>query len=296
MTIAIGWVRPTRAAAELLLACDSRLRSRGALDQGQKLFRLKRDDCCLAFCGDAQVAYPLFVQVATTLDNYVKTRSRGEDILRIRSLIKLLLENMIGSWDLSEAAKVEELEKTKILFGGWSWVEKRFDVGFFAYTRGTIRFHHQTMSLPYPWAEKNKSLVFIGDYKRQYTEILGSVLRNKYGDKQPPGGHREVIDLHYEPIEALHVLLGEAKDKGNFPAIGGAPQLVKVYSHASSLPFVIRTSAADHYLLGRKLFDWEKTEYPILNLHSQPPSVLYPMSEIPVPAGLVETDGVPAHR
>ena len=65
MTITISWLRKKGATVELVVASDSRLRSRGALDQAQKLFRLDRGDCCLAFCGDAQVAYPLFIQVFT---------------------------------------------------------------------------------------------------------------------------------------------------------------------------------------------------------------------------------------
>ena len=75
------------------------------LDQAQKLFRLDRGDCCLAFCGDAQVAYPLFIQVGTTLNNFIKTRTRAEDITHLSGLVGQVLNNLIGGWDLPEMEK-----------------------------------------------------------------------------------------------------------------------------------------------------------------------------------------------
>jgi hypothetical protein len=120
MTIAIAWLRRKKATVELVVASDSRLRSRGALDQAQKLFRLDRGDCCLAFCGDAQVAYPLFIQVATTLNNFIKTRTRAEDITRLSGLVGQVLNNLIGSWDITVKEKAAELAGTRILLAGWS--------------------------------------------------------------------------------------------------------------------------------------------------------------------------------
>jgi hypothetical protein len=73
---------------------------------------------------------------------------------------------------------------------------------------------------------------------------------------------------------------------GERTAIGGAPQLVKIYPFGNSLPFVVRTNTDDHYLLGRRIFAWEKTEYPVIDLSRRPPVVLYPMASIPVPSGL----------
>lgn len=80
MTITVAWTRKNKNTSELLVASDSRLRSRGAIDQAQKIFRLERGDCCLGFCGDAQIAYPLFVQVGSALNNFIKTRTRAEDV------------------------------------------------------------------------------------------------------------------------------------------------------------------------------------------------------------------------
>lgn len=285
MTITIAWLRKKKMTLELVVASDSRLRSRGALDQAQKLFRLDRGDCCLAFCGDAQVAYPLFIQVGTTLNNFIKTRTRAEDITRLSGLVGQILNNLIGSWDLSEKDKVDELRGTRILFAGWSWENRRFDIGYFAHEKEGFRFHHQRAKKPHPWHENERSLVFIGDYEAEYMRELKDVLARRH----PAGGNandKVTIDFDYEPIEALQSLLNKSREGHDLSAIGGAAQMVKVYPYGNSLPFAIRADPASHFLLGRKLFEWEKTEYPVLDLTGAAPTVHYPMSYIPLPSDL----------
>ncbi len=128
-------------------------------------------------------------------------------------------------------------------------------------------------------------MVLIGDYKSEYLAQLYSVLEHHHGKPD----HRETkirVDLSYEPLEALHALLEKPDPEFQRTSIGGAVQLVKVYSYGNSLPFVIRKGINEHFLLGRKLFQWEKTEYPVLDLTKDIPEVIYPMSEIPVPANL----------
>lgn len=50
-------------------------------------------------------------------------------------------------------------------------------------------------------------------------------------------------------------------------ALGGAPQVIKIYEHANTLPIAVRWPRSDGTkattLLGRPLFDWEKTFNPI---------------------------------
>jgi hypothetical protein len=283
MTISLGWVRRNKAALELIVASDSRLRSRGALDQAQKIYRLQRGDCCLAFSGDAQIAYPLFMQVGSAADNYIRTRSRATDVTDMAPQIESILNNLVASWNIPSDAKEEELSTTRVLFAGWSWRYRRFEIGFFLYRDGRFGFHHRRVRLPHPWAENNHSLVFLGDYYRDYLRSLEAVLIDIHGTQPKNKNVKKMIDFDYEPIQALQSLLN-CKDENDLPAIGGAPQMVKLYPFGNNLPIVIRTAGDQHYLLGRRLFDWEKTEYPILDMTKKVPNFLYPMSEIPVPA------------
>ena len=94
MTITLAWVRNNKDTTELLVASDSRLRSRGAIDQAQKIFRLDRGDCCLGFCGDAQVAYPLFVQVGSALNNYIRTRTLGTVVIIALAFSSIAMANL----------------------------------------------------------------------------------------------------------------------------------------------------------------------------------------------------------
>ena len=199
MTITIAWVRQNKNTSELLVASDSRLRAYGAIDQAQKLFRLERGDCCLGFCGDAQVAYPLFVQVGTTLNNFVRTRTRAEDITDITDTIGRVLNNLIGSWDLPEADKADQLTSTRILFSGWSWKHRRFDIGFFMADGCTFNFHHRKMRISHPWHENRQSLVFIGDYEREYRSALNdnrAAARRRCRHKGPAAHGRTASRRH----------------------------------------------------------------------------------------------------
>jgi hypothetical protein len=284
MTITIAWIRRNRNTAELVLASDSRLRSRGALNQTQKLFRLERGDCCLGFSGDAQIAYPLFMQVSSALNNFIRTRSRAADVTDVAKHIEDIINNLISSWDLKRAEKDEELASTKILFAGWSWVHKRFAIGVFQYKDGRFEFHQFKSRIPHPWKEKHRSLVFIGDYEKEYMEALSAVLERRH-EKSWRSGKKE-IDFDYELVAALSELLLKHEKTKELTAIGGAPQVVKVYSYGSSLPIVVKNHPTHRFLLGRKLFAWEKTEYPILDLTKSPPTFIYPMSHVPVPGDL----------
>jgi len=91
------------------------------MDQAPKIYQLARGDCCLSFCGDAQVAYPLFVQVGVALDNHLRTSSRAVDVTSLTDFIEKLLNNMIDAWKLPAKEKADDLADTKILFVGWSW-------------------------------------------------------------------------------------------------------------------------------------------------------------------------------
>jgi hypothetical protein len=73
----------------MVVASDSRLRARGPMDRAQKIYQLARGHCCLSFCGDAQIAYPLFVQVSVVLDNHLRTSSRAlEPVEALQSLLR----------------------------------------------------------------------------------------------------------------------------------------------------------------------------------------------------------------
>lgn len=286
MTIALAWVRQNKETKELIIATDSRLRSRGALDQAQKIFRLERGDCCLSFCGDAQLAYPLFVQVASFINGFIKSRTRAQDFTDVIGTIGRVLNNLVASWDLDAEEKAEELSYSKILLAGWSWKHNRFEIGSFEFIKNNFEFHRKKLALLHPWKEIKKSLVFIGDYESDYQKYLIKILEWRHGLQDKKLETKKEFNFDYEPIEALALMLRETQNKPEFSSIGGAPQMLKLYPYATDLPVVIRLHDGDHYLFGRKLFPWEKTNYPILTLSGSLPQFLYPLAAVPLPKDL----------
>jgi hypothetical protein len=162
------------------MASDSRLRSRGGIDQCQKVLPLSRGDGCLSFCGDTQITYPLFMQVGSTLDSFVRTRTRAKDIGDITDQITEMMNGIVASWDLPAAEKAEELADTKVLLGGWSWRNQRFTVGVFEFLDGRFKFKRRYLRLGHPWYENNRSLVFIGDYEAEYRSALVKILKRRF--------------------------------------------------------------------------------------------------------------------
>jgi hypothetical protein len=164
MTITIAWVRHDLTPPEIVVASDSRLRTRGPMDQAQKIFQLGRGDCCLSFCGDAQIAYPLFVQVSVAIDNHLRTSSRALDVTSLTDFIEKMLNNMIDAWKLPAEEKADDLTGTNILFAGWSWRYAKSHIGIFKLeTSGRFKFHRAGVKLPHPWRAGPKAdLFFLG--------------------------------------------------------------------------------------------------------------------------------------
>jgi hypothetical protein len=285
MTISLAWVRHHLTPPEIVVASDSRLRSCGPMDQAQKIYQLQRGDCCLSFCGDAQIAYPLFVQVSVALDNHLRTSSRALDVTSLTDRIEKMLNGMVDAWKLPAAEKAEQMAGTTILFAGWSWRFAKPHIGIFKLEHdGPFHFHRLGIKLPHPWrAGPRADLFFIGDCKTEYLKNLTTILQHRYPAPSRKQNKKILVQWDYEPVEALQTLLREP-DAGNIRAIGGAPQVVKIYPFARTIPIVVRTGKGHHFLLGRRLFSWETTEYPILDISTRrKATILYPKNSIPNP-------------
>ena len=74
MTLVASWVRVTPGGEELVIASDSRLTGGLALDHAPKIFRLERQDAVIAYCGPTVVAYPILLQLKSSLDGHEETR------------------------------------------------------------------------------------------------------------------------------------------------------------------------------------------------------------------------------
>ncbi|MGO8253451.1 hypothetical protein ACC792_21040 [Rhizobium ruizarguesonis] len=286
MTIVIAWTRKVAKATELMVASDSRLTSAGHVDVCQKVFPLARGDAFFAFCGDTALAFPLIFQINSAIANYRPASDRGEDVPELLTRILTLLNAYRRSWKDTDAADhADSIRTTRFLFGGWSWRLNEFRVYPIHYSAAHgefMSFRHskitRRLSLP-----KGELCFVIGDYVAEFRDRLRT-----YCEKYRPQS------LNYIPLAILSQMLQEdrfvnRRSEGAFfnksdraGAIGGAPQILKVYQHSVARPIAVRWPAdgdgSGVSLFGRPLFRWEKTLSPIID--PQTGEVFLPLATI----------------
>ena len=251
MTLCISWVRKLKKHEELIIATDSRLRSFGSWDCGPKILTLPRTDCAICFEGDTTFAYPLMLQLQTTVANHPKSLNRSQDLFDFKGHILKVLNDML------KYKSDYEIPETSFLFGGYSWSKDKFALWNLYYQEHYKIFTHRPISF-WRGVKGEIKVSFMGDYtddaKNRLLEILKE--RNKLLDGS----------LDMEPFEVLRDMLREGDKK--YPLIGGAPQLVKVYKHMNRTPIAVNWKYNDENcltLLGRPLLNYEKTSYPAID-------------------------------
>lgn len=94
-------------------------------------------------------------------------------------------------------------------------------------------------------------VTFIGDWATQLRSRIAKQL----------GQSKETSRLYLEPLRDLSELLAAAKQSDS---IGGPPQLIRITQHMNTRPLCVRWRSQDT-LFGRPLFDYENTDYWIVN-------------------------------
>lgn len=252
MTIAISWIRTVSRTQELVVCTDSRLTGYGKWDCAPKLIPLSRGDCAIAFAGSTLYAYPILLQAMAVVKQHPRVESRAMDLLELKGHLIRVLNSMISQ--LVELPEKED-PPVQFLFSGWSWRNSAFVSWVLHFDPHIARFTHRPTR---GWSGPNqaKHLSFIGDHFDEFREILLSKLRET--------GKISSGSFDMEPFEALRDLLRQ-KDHH---AIGGAPQLVKIYRHANATPHAIYWPNRDTgrvSILGRPLLDYEASQYPLLD-------------------------------
>jgi len=122
MTLCTAHIRQVNDTEELVFATDSCLTGGEKWKHGIKLFELPRKDCLLCFAGSTIRAYPLVLNLVSSihLDKYLQSPSATlEEVLEFLSeqfttLVKTITE--VGKEHIHE-----ERGAAQFLFGGWDW-------------------------------------------------------------------------------------------------------------------------------------------------------------------------------
>lgn len=257
MTIAASWVRKIHNCEELIFISDSRLCGGHRWDECPKLTILPGNTCALAFAGDTEYAYPMMMQIRQAMTGYTRIETRAMDITDINGHLLNHANHLMNSvYDLADPNYVPDNE---FVFGGYSWVEKKFKIWRYYYDKHDKSFakdgkNHRIIS------SVSGNFVAIGDQRENFKRELRDLLRKKYGnDIEKQKG----IVLDMEPFEALCRML-QKTDKRD--TIGGAPQMIKSYQYMNCRPVGVywpekKDMFSNRTLLGRRLFDYEDTKY-----------------------------------
>ncbi len=165
MTLCTAWIRQVNGNEELVFATDSCLTGGEKWKQGIKLFELSRKDCLLCFAGSTMRAYPLVLNLISSinLDKYLESPSASiEDVLEFLSeLFTKLVKTIISE------IKGEDIHKLRsdasFLFGGWDWRKSNtgaFRVWKLYYSSGVEGFIFDELTSD---DSKNKFYYFMGN-------------------------------------------------------------------------------------------------------------------------------------
>lgn len=262
MTVVVAWKRTlNKGTEELCFASDSRLSGGGQrIDCAQKVFALKRGDMAMAFAGDIGIAYPYILQVINSINAYRETETRGADIIKIRSHVIRMLNQLVEKFDKSLEEK--GYPDVQIILGGYSWLEKQFHLWKLCYKKDIERFHYESAS---SFGGVGECITYAGDrgdgdYKEgvvNFKSFFKKKMSEEYGEKL------KNIKLDMEPLRYLIEFLKQEPSQVS-STISFPPQLVKVYQHMNALYIPLLDEHDDIYYCGRKLLDYEHIdEWPL---------------------------------
>lgn len=165
MTLCTAWIRQAHGNEELIFATDSCLTGGEKWKHGIKLFELPRKDCLLCFTGSTMRAYPLVLNLISSisLDKYLESTSASlEDVLEFLSELFTKLVKTIISEVKNE--NIHQLRSdASFLFGGWDWhkgTSGAFRVWKLYYSSGVEGFIFDELTID---SNKTKFYHFMGD-------------------------------------------------------------------------------------------------------------------------------------
>ena len=271
MTISIAWVRTLRDCQELVFASDSRL-SGGArtFDYCPKILTFPRNDCAISFAGSSDDAYPLMLQLALSIEAHGPLRRGTIDVPALKGHALRVFQSMADSIASSIPAMPDHGQaNVEFLFGGYSWVQKRFELWRITFDAKAQCF--RAVTAPSMMCVERVGKAFIGRQLRGEAVSLGQIA---FGGDQHAEAQRRLVALvaqrlrahqlgitklalNMEPFEVIRDML---RDPQHAHSIGGAPQLVKVYQYSQAGPLAVfwpNREAGGVYLRGRRRLSYE---------------------------------------
>ncbi|MGE4403724.1 MAG: hypothetical protein AB7F61_18895 [Desulfobulbus sp.] len=224
MTLCTAWVRQINNTDELVFATDSTLTGGEKWDHGIKLFELPRKDCLLCFAGQTSRAYPLILNLVSSLQFNKRLENPETSISEILNHVSELFTSLIKTV-VSEiqSENIHDLRgSARFLFGGWCWQTNCFRIWKLYYSQDAEGFLFDELTND---TSKTRFYTFMGGAaidvetvaKQKFKEILMA---------------EDLVDLKLD-MEPLRVLRDIALDPA-VREVGGSLQIAKVYKSGKS--------------------------------------------------------------
>lgn len=280
MTLSMAWVRNVGEYEELIFCSDSRLRFGCAWDACQKVFPLPRGDCAITFAGDTQYSYPFIHAAINSVSLHRASNNRLIDITEAKTFLLKAINSMLENiQDFAHGQESFEEPNLRLVFGGYSWRQKRFILWKFYFNPGEREFRHAEIKM-WRGIGMDRKIVILGDPEasrsaQRQAERKGENPPDTANDVEQLAkdnlvkifesrGTKEGQGLDMEPFEVLRDFIRDDLS----PYVGGSPQLVKVYQHLNTQSFGVRWPSSDNgkvSILGRVLAEGEKVHVPIVD-------------------------------
>lgn len=225
MTLCIAWIRET-PEEELIFATDSTLTGGEKWNHGVKLFELPRTDCLICFAGETYRAYPLILNLISTIKHNDELKNPALDIQDVLyGIVEIFTELVKSIFDFPKGIAGEIGSEAKFLFGGWSWKESRFRIWkiYYSHEDELFLFNEESDN-----EENSNVCVFLGDPETEENNISKKADDNYTSLIISLGKIRKKLDL-----EPLKVLVDMCRDK-NVREVDGALQIGKVYKSGTT--------------------------------------------------------------
>ena len=170
MTLCVAWIRQKNNTEELVFATDSTLTGGEKWDHGIKLFELPRKDCLLSFAGSTARAYPLILNLISSIsfgEHLNSPATNIEEILKhISDLFTDLIQKIVKEVD---SENIHELRGgARFIFGGWDWKKGIFRVWELFYSEEVEGFLFNEITND---DSKTRFYTFVGD--AQQDDFIG---------------------------------------------------------------------------------------------------------------------------
>lgn len=177
MTINIAWVRKVKECEELWIVSDSRLSGNGTVwDQCSKLNILPGNRTFISFAGNTHIAYPIINQIHNTIAAHRKAILGFMDVKEQKVHILKVINNLIKSIDFQvDNIKEGDLKTTEFIFGGYSWVKKKFLIWKLVYVKASGQYESVSAQDIYAY----NSCIIAGDITKVAEDLLHKHLLEK---------------------------------------------------------------------------------------------------------------------